>query len=390
MHLKTKIEALKVPLISAGIMLGGFLYFSSQSETVEATGESTNVVQKGELVAAYRPTHPLHEYRIRATGRLQAQNTLSVVGEVTGKVTYVSPELRAGKRFKEGDLLFTINDAIYKSDLLQAEAALASAHVQLKQAAADFNRAKELRTRGNTSASFYDTAETQWLVAQASVKQAEAQKTRAKELLSRTRISAPFEAIVVNESLSLGSYVTPGQQLAELMDASQAEISISLQKKQMAQVAATYEHGGEQPLKVTAFPSDGSVGSKSIDGVINRIESRVDPLSRTATIIAEFKEVFSEQNTGLLFADDFMAIAINIYSEQPVWKVPAGVVRDNGYVWIIDEGLKMRKLSVEVVSVEKGQALIKAPRLLTGVKVMKTMLPNEIEGKRVRLYEDRS
>src|SRR5262249_16258637 len=80
------------------------------------------------------------------TGRTDAADSLYVRARVTGYLTEI--KFKPGQQVKKGDVLFVIDQRPYKAALAQAESQIAVQEAQLQLAAADYNRAKVLASRG--------------------------------------------------------------------------------------------------------------------------------------------------------------------------------------------------------------------------------------------------
>ncbi len=384
--LKTSVME-RIPLLSGiGIFILGLLMVASGGE--HAAGDSAKtptVAQKADLVDVITVTSPEYKYRLEANGRLKPQNILRVMGEVAGKIIYVNPKIKAGNLLEAGNIILKINPIAYEVDVAKAEAGLATALAQHVQARSSFKRAKNLLAQGNVSEAGFEAAEASLKATVANVKQARAQVKLAQEVLGRTVIRTPFPASVISENIVLDHYVSPGQQLAELIDARGGEVAMSLQPSEMRALARTYIAGGKVPIAVTAKPGNGAVGSLEIKGHINRVSPNVDMRSRTATVIAEFDDVFTAENYGRVFADDFLNIEINAVSDKPLWRVPYGAIRKGQYLWIVTDNGSLMKRIVTVMDNGVGEALVTADSPLAGEKVMTTLLSEEFEGKAVRI-----
>ncbi|MGY8985217.1 MAG: efflux RND transporter periplasmic adaptor subunit [Sphingomonadales bacterium] len=369
--------------------LGLLLAISGIRNSPQAQDSSYNSIVKPELVETYTVIASTTSYKILSAGRLRPQFLLNVVSEVSGKITYVNPMLKTGGRFFKGDTLLRINDTPFKAEVARSEANLESAEAQLIKSKADYSRTVSLFENGNTSEAVKDGVIAYLRASQANVKKADAQLTLAKETLKKTIINAPFEVLVIKESVSPDGFVTPGKILAELMDANMGEIAISLQPSEMTAVARTYQQNGEKPISVIARPGNGAVGSLSIKGLINRISPVVDATSRTGVIIAEFENVFSQENVGRVFGDDFMTVEIEAKSDEPLWQVPYGAIRKSAFIWTVSNENKIHRKDVTVQWTGDGMALVSSQQPLVGERILMTFLPEEIEGKFVRISESR-
>lgn len=356
---------------------------SSRSDDGGAVSESEPLVE----VALIQPANA--QYEVSAPGRLQPRQTIEIVGEVPGKVTYLNSALEVGGRLSADDILFRIDPADYQASLRQAEAALASAEASLAQAIADKARQAELADRGFSPDSVLDTAVATLASAQASVDQAKAQLALARQNLARTTVRAPFPAIVLSETLAPDSYIAPGTPVARLLDASAGEIVAGLSPEDVGAVrrALLSKQDAGEALTVFARPNEGSLGNIYLKGTLESFSPEVDPTSRTVAVRAVFPSAFAPENEGLVFAGDFMTLEIEGIADQTLYTVPSAAVRRNAAVWAILPDEHLRTIAVTPIDIGPETTLVMSAESLAGQRVMITSLPEEVEGMRVRIAE---
>ena len=325
-------------------------------------------------------------YTITAPGRLRALHNISVVGEVAGKITYISPKLVLGGRFNLGETLLEINKVDFDVEVARAEAGLASARATYAQAEADKKRRLELFTRGATTEALRDQAVAGFETAVASLEQAEVQLRLAKENLARTTVKAPFPALVTSKTASVGGYVAPGQELARLIDARSAELVAGLSPRDAEALSYAVSQSNGLGVDAIARPNEGSVGTAVLNGKIERFSPVVDATSRSALVVAVFPDAFVAEKQGQVFADDFMTLEVLVKTKYAqVWQVPYGALRRDRYIWLINQENELIRQDVTVLNSNDGIAMIAAERDLADAKVLLTALSEEKEGFKVRL-----
>ena len=104
---------------------------SGVSETATAREDSIPYVETARVASAG------HTYEVSAPGRLRARDSLSLVGEVSGKVTALNPALEVGGRIAKGETILKIDDGDFRADLARARAQLSTAKARLQQAEAE-------------------------------------------------------------------------------------------------------------------------------------------------------------------------------------------------------------------------------------------------------------
>lgn len=190
-------------------------------------------------------------------GTTRAQTRALISAKVSGRIERILAS--SGHRVKMGDLLVEIEAADIKAKLEQAIAVA-------NQADSDLKRVSRLFSQKATTQQDYDTASTRAIVAQSAV-------AEARTLLGYSRITAPFDGVVGNKLVDVGSLALPGSPLLELISTTNyrfdAEIPVSLLSKiSLAQ---------EIPVQVG-----------SIDGIMIAVVSEIlptaDPNSRTVLV----------------------------------------------------------------------------------------------------------
>lgn len=378
--------------ILAGLLVaaGGFAIMSvagagsGVSETATAREDSIPYVETARIEAAG------NTYEVTAPGRLQARDFLSLVGEISGKVTAISPNLKIGGRIAKGQTILKIDDGDFQAEVARARAQLSTAKARLQQAEAEKNRQQRLSDIGASPEKAAEQALAAYEDAQAGVQQAEAQLVVAQRTLKKAVITAPFDAIVTSENVSPGTFVSPGQPLATLISAGPGEIQAGLPAEDVAAVRSAMRAAEDGRLPVRAVPNGSSLGSKTLEGYLTEFSPVIDQGSRTATLVAVFPDAFIKENEGEVFTGDFMDIVIRGVSEAPIWSLPKGAVRQDSYVWVIDETEQARRVSVEPIDRTDDSVLVHASGLTGEERVMTTVLSEEIEGMRVHLAETES
>lgn len=339
-------------------------------------------------VETFRPESAGSAYEVKAPGRLQPRDSLQLVGEISGKVTGIHPNLEAGGRVKRGEILLTVDDGDFQADLERAKAQVATAEARLNQAKAERDRQVRLAELGAAPEKAAESAIAAFEDAQAGLQQAKSQQTIARRTMSKASITAPFDAIVTEESVAPGTFVSPGQPLATLISAEAGEIQAGLPAEDVSAVrnAMRLAEGGR--LRVQAVPNSSSLGSIELEGYLAEFSPVIDPQSRTATVIAVFPDAFIPEHDGDVFAGDYMDVILEGRSDTPLWLLPDGAVRQDQYVWLVDPEEQLQRVDIEPVNRTDEGVLVHADGLNDQSRILLTVLAEEIEGMRVHVSEN--
>jgi RND family efflux transporter MFP subunit len=146
---------------------------------------------------------------ITFTGVVSARNEADLSFRLSGKIAdrYVNP----GQHVKAGELLARLDPEEQQAELAAAQAGVASAQAQLRQAAADFERQQRLLSTGNTTRREHDQAEAAQRSAQALLQQATADEQSARERLSFTELRVDAPGIITRRWAEAGQVVAQAQ-----------------------------------------------------------------------------------------------------------------------------------------------------------------------------------
>src|SRR5262245_5858806 len=141
------------------------------------------------------------------TGRLAPLGTVEVRPKVSGYLTEVKFE--DGDMVKKGQVLFVIDPRPYQADQDRAQGEYDQADSSLKLATADYDRAKQLREKGATSAGDFDKASASFLKAQGALLTARAALESARLDLEFCRITSPIDGHASLANITVGNLVSP-------------------------------------------------------------------------------------------------------------------------------------------------------------------------------------
>ena len=144
-------------------------------------------------------------------GVVQAVRQTTVSAQASGRIA--SLQVKAGDRVRAGQLLAVIDDRETQAGVRRGNAAVAQAQAELHNAQAQFNRTRELQSKGFVSPAALDVAEAQLKGAQAGREQASAAASQAALAQGFTRVNAPFDGWVQQTTSEVGDLAFPGKPL---------------------------------------------------------------------------------------------------------------------------------------------------------------------------------
>ena len=152
--------------------------------------------------------------RYTLDGVVQASRQSTVSAQASGRVTALL--VKAGDRVRAGQLLVTIDAQEARLGVQRAQAQMAQADAELRDATAQVQRSRELQHKGYISPAALDMAEARYQSAVALHDQAAAGNQLAGVAAAYTHVSAPFDGWVQQTLVQAGDLAAPGVPLLVL------------------------------------------------------------------------------------------------------------------------------------------------------------------------------
>lgn len=153
---------------------------------------------------------------ISLNGTVNALRTSRLSTAVPGLVESVHVE--AGSRVSRGDVLIELDDEQMAYQLAAARAATDEGKARLAEARRRLQEARSVGAGRNIAATEVSARESEVTSARAALARLEAEQQRVAADLRRHRIEAPFDGVVSQRFSDLGEWVTPGDELLQLVD----------------------------------------------------------------------------------------------------------------------------------------------------------------------------
>lgn len=264
-----------VLLISATL----FTACKSKEETGE-TPDQDSIEIRPEVVFDVTDNEPLNFY-IESRGVVEPLQRTKITARISGYVE--SHQIREGGRVERGEVLLQFVDDEWQYEMEQAR----NEYIKAKNEYEIESRLRNQSTNGSMSGDSLVKITT-------GLADAEVAYERAKLNFSYTTIKAPFggvislREVVDNRSfISAGSYITSGQQLGTLVDASRVRIRFDILESEIDNL--------ETGMIVTLS----GPGGNEFEGNIVAISPEVDPSTKTGQVLVEVDNRNGELKTGM-------------------------------------------------------------------------------------------
>lgn len=197
---------------------------------------------------------------IRAIGSLRSDESVQIASEIAGRIAEIN--FREGETVAAGAVLVTLDDALAKAELSDAQA-------RYDLAKANDDRASQLSRSGNVTEKAIDEATASLGIARAAL---ELQKVR----LAKHVITAPFAGRVGLRRMSPGSYLAIATPIVNLEKTDQLKVDFKLPEMYLPTVAI----GQTVEIAVDA------ISGRTFEGTIYAIDPQVDVNGRAVQLRA--------------------------------------------------------------------------------------------------------
>jgi len=248
---------------------------------------------------------------IQVTGTLVADEWVRLAPEINGSIKAL-PFIEGGA-VKQGDLIVQLDDALLAAELKQAESTFELARLR-------HERDRKLLDRNSISRAVYDES-------QAQLQEGRAVLEVAQVKLQKSRILAPFDGFISLRNVSVGTYVTAGQELLVLVDDTPLKLDFRVPER-LAHVI--------NPGTAVRFEIGRRGNGQRYEAEVTATEQAITPDSRTLLARARYENAGRE-----LLAGSFARVVLQLGAHETVLAIPeeALIGTASGYrVFTISEG----------------------------------------------------
>jgi RND family efflux transporter MFP subunit len=262
---------------------------------------------------------------LTVVGNLIGLQTVDVAPRTAGRLLSVNVQL--GDSVRRGQVIAKVEDREIVEQVRAAEASQEVAKATIRQREADLNvsqlnfeRSKNLFTRGLLAKQALDDAESRYLAAVAQLDLSKAQLSqndaRLQELrinLQNTTVSSPVDGFVGRRNVDPGAMVNTNTAIASVVDISRLKLIVNIVEKDLRMVTA----GDVGIVEVDAYPGE------KFNGRIARVAPVLDPATRTASI-----EIEIPNGDGRLKPGMYARISLTVEERKNTLVAPKNAVID--------------------------------------------------------------
>ena len=366
-------------LIIPVFILGIFLFLAATLMATAPVLEPSSVEKLATTVRVVEIQPQSVQLKVNSQGSVMPSTESQLIPEVSGKVSWMSPNLVAGGYFDDQEILIRVDDTDYKTKLDRAQANLTRAEAEQQHNEFEYRRMQSLVKRNLVSRSQLENSLRAYRVAEASLQDATANFNQAEKDLARTQIRAPFAGLVRSENVDIGQFVSRGSPIATIYAGNQAEVRLPVADRQLAFLNIPVSIRGEIPqefqpeVTLTAQYAGQTLEWK---GNIVRSEAEIDVSSRMVQLVAR---VESTSNPVPLSIGLFVSAEIQGLAAKNVVVLPREALRNDNQVLVVDDENRLRFRKIETLRLYQDDLLVQAG-LEAGERVCISPLQTAIEG----------
>lgn len=362
-------------IISIGIGIAGYLVNSKpQAKRLPPAKMKTMVT-----VQTVNPSST--RVNIKAMGRVIPSREIDLQARVSGTVEYLHPRFHPGGRIKKGEVLVRLDDTDYQLALRRKVNALEQARADLRIEEGNQVVARQEwdyisgQSEGLDNSSI-DLAlrKPQLEKVKAVVDSAEIEVEKARVDLDRTTIKAPFNLVVREKLVDLGSQVSSQSRIAVLagIDTFWAEVSVPVDKLKWLNLPGDDESGPRADIYAGEY--------ESYRGEVVRLLSDLDQEGLMARLLIAVDDPMGlrNQRTPLLLGS-FIRAGIAGKELTDVFRIPREALIEGDHVYLVTADNSLHIQPVNVVRKNTGQVFINKG-LEAGDRIVNSDIPAPIEG----------
>ena len=331
---------------------------------------------------------------VEAAGTVLPSRQVALRPQVSGQVTEVSEMLQPGGFFREGEVLMRIDPRDYAYAVERQKAQVEKANFEVirekgRQAVAE----REWNLLGEeleSSPEGKDLAlrKPQLRQALAALEAAKSSLAEAELNLERTVIRAPFNALIKDENVDPGQFITTQTTVATLTGTDRYWVRASLPVSQIGLFSLPDRDGG-YGARAQIIHETGPVSIEKTGRII-RLLGDLEETGRMARVLIAIDDPLALQSSDApmpLLLDAYVHVAIEGNTLEGVFSVPTSALREGDRLWLIDAEDTLAIRNVNVVRREKTRILVDRG-LSRGDRVITSRIVTPIPGMKLRQIEE--
>ena len=339
---------LSIAVITAGVVGTAYIGKSAPKARKRPPAKMTPLVQ----VTRVQPN--THQVVVAAMGTVIPAREIILESRVSGRVVALHPEFTIGGFLDKGSEVLRIDPEDYELAVTLAQAKIKDAESILKvveeEAAASEDEWRLLNKANPESQKIpaLVAKKPQLEAAKSRLAADRADLQKAKLNLARTRIRAPFNALVRDKQVDVGSQVSGQEHLAELVgtDTYWIRASIPIDRLRWILIPGNPAESGS---RVRISHRNGH----ELAGTVIKLLGDLETEGRMARILVEVKDPLGlktkEKYQLPLLIGEYVRIEIEGRKLQNVYRIPRSALRDGSNIWMATDDGRLEIRSVKTL-----------------------------------------
>jgi RND family efflux transporter MFP subunit len=389
---RRRLPAILIPLVivAAAAAAGYGLYVSREPPSKKARSEPGVAV---ETVTVERTSHTKD---VTASGNVIPARDLDVRPQVSGRIEWLYQSLDPGTFVSEGQTLFRIEAADYRTQVRELEATVKQARAQLEIARTRHDAATEEWQRyggdmagAESEPSSLALRKPQLSEAKARLEGAKARLQRARRNLARTRFQAPFDGVLVSSNAEVGQLANAQTPLARLVGTEHFRVPVAVRTDELPHMAVPGIEGPEGSRATIRQNLGDRVVERS--GRVLRLLSDRTQQSRMARVLVEIDDPYGlQQRPGPATAGypillgSYVEVVIEGRQTRSLVSLPRQALRRGDRAFVVspdDSRLEVRALTIDWRLPER---VLVSDGLSDGERVVISPLATPVDGMKLR------
>ncbi len=230
-----------VLIITSGLLIGMVL-----SGNKKKNEQKIEIVNQGSSAAPVKVTTVARQninLNFSANGNFVPNQDLKLLSDISGRV--LSIRVQEGDRVQKGQVLATLDEKYLSLDL--------------ETAGDTYNKLKTDKERYESSFKTGGVTQAQLDDIDLQLRNAAIRLEQARRKIGDAHIKAPISGIINKKHIEVGSYLSAGNALFDIVDVSNLKLNVAANEKQMVQL----KKGDKVAIQVPAFPDQTFSGAVS-------------------------------------------------------------------------------------------------------------------------------
>ena len=336
---------------------------------------------------------PIADYpsTYKGVGQVVPARSILLRSEIVGVVKQVSHDFHKGALVSQGDILVQLGDQVYRDQVAKAQA-----NLDKMQALHTIEEGKRAVAQAgiNTivAATGMEPTNSALMQRQPHLKQtfaaqqaAEVDVSIAERNLRKTQIASPFNAMIVDASVHVGSVVAAGTQLTRLIDTDNYWVQLQLPAYMLSWF--TPGDANQYHADITSMH-----GAKPVQGKVHRVIQQLDTKSRMGQlviVVADPLQLHSQASSSVpgqtpLLMGDYVDVEVYGKILTKVTQLPRSVVHADNQIWLYNDG-KLHIESIEPIFEDISYVYVKNLKITDHVITSPMVAP--VDGMTIALAE---